>query len=30
MVLSGPFRDQADETKRGFYVYRTSLERPSA
>jgi uncharacterized protein len=26
MVLSGPFRDQADETKRGFSIYRTSLE----
>ena len=26
MVLSGPFCDQSDETKRGFSVYRTSLE----
>jgi uncharacterized protein YciI len=26
MVLAGPFRDQADETKRGFCLYRTGLE----
>ena len=26
MVLSGPFRDQDDETKRGFSIYRTSLD----
>jgi uncharacterized protein len=26
MLLSGPFRDQEDETKRGFCVYRTGLE----
>jgi uncharacterized protein len=26
MLLSGPFRDQADETKRGFSVYRTGLD----
>jgi uncharacterized protein YciI len=26
LVLAGPFRDQADETKRGFCVYRTGLE----
>lgn len=27
MVLSGPFRDQDDETKRGFSIYRTGLEK---
>jgi uncharacterized protein len=27
MLLSGPFRDQEDETKRGFCVYRTGLEK---
>ena len=26
MLLSGPFRDQEDETKRGFSLYRTSVE----
>jgi uncharacterized protein len=26
LVLAGPFRDQEDETKRGFGVYRTGLE----
>lgn len=26
MVLSGPFRHQQDETKRGFSLYRTDLE----
>jgi uncharacterized protein YciI len=26
MVLAGPFRDQVDETKRGFCLYRTGLE----
>jgi uncharacterized protein YciI len=26
LLLSGPFRDQEDETKRGFCVYRTGLE----
>ena len=26
MILSGPFTDQEDETKRGFSVYRTGLE----
>jgi uncharacterized protein YciI len=26
MLLSGPFVDQEDETKRGFSVYRTGLE----
>ena len=26
MLLSGPFRDQEDETKRGFCVYRTGLD----
>lgn len=26
MLLSGPFRDQEDETKRGFSLYRTGLE----
>jgi uncharacterized protein YciI len=26
MLLSGPFRDQEDETKRGFSVYRTGLD----
>jgi uncharacterized protein len=25
LLLSGPFRDQEDETKRGFCVYRTGL-----
>jgi len=25
-IVSGPFRDQDDETKRGFSIYRTSLE----
>ena len=25
LVLAGPFRDQEDETKRGFCVYRTGL-----
>jgi uncharacterized protein YciI len=26
LLLSGPFRDQDDETKRGFCLYRTSVE----
>jgi uncharacterized protein len=26
LLLSGPFRDQDDETKRGFCLYRTSAE----
>jgi uncharacterized protein YciI len=26
LLLAGPFRDQPDETKRGFCVYRTGLE----
>jgi uncharacterized protein YciI len=26
LLLSGPFRDQDDETKRGFCVYRTGLD----
>jgi uncharacterized protein len=26
MLLSGPFRDQVDKTKRGFCVYRTGLD----
>jgi uncharacterized protein len=26
MLLSGPFRDQEDETKRGFSLYRTGVE----
>ena len=26
LVLGGPFRDQDDETKRGFSIYRTSLD----
>jgi uncharacterized protein YciI len=26
LVLAGPFEDQEDETKRGFSLYRTSLE----
>jgi uncharacterized protein YciI len=26
LLLSGPFRDQEDESKRGFCVYRTGLE----
>lgn len=26
LLLSGPFRDQEDETKRGFCVYRTGRE----
>lgn len=26
LLLSGPFRDQEDETKRGFCVYRTSID----
>ena len=26
MILSGPFTDQEDETKRGFSLYRTSLD----
>jgi uncharacterized protein YciI len=26
LVLAGPFRDQEDETKRGFGIYRTGLE----
>jgi uncharacterized protein len=26
LVLSGPFRNQADETKRGLCIYRTSLD----
>jgi uncharacterized protein len=26
ILLSGPFRDQEDETKRGFSIYRTGLE----
>jgi uncharacterized protein YciI len=26
LVLAGPFRDQADETKRGLCIYRTGLE----
>jgi uncharacterized protein YciI len=26
LLLSGPFRDQEDETKRGFCVYRTGIE----
>jgi uncharacterized protein YciI len=26
LLLSGPFRDQEDEAKRGFCVYRTGLE----
>jgi uncharacterized protein YciI len=26
LLLSGPFRDQEDETKRGFCVYGTGLE----
>ena len=26
MLLSGPFRDQEDETKRGISLYRTGLE----
>jgi uncharacterized protein YciI len=25
LLLSGPFRDQEDETKRGFCVYRTEI-----
>jgi hypothetical protein len=30
MLLSGPFREQEDETKRGFCVYRTSVEETRA
>ncbi len=30
LLLSGPFRDQEDETKRGFCVYRTSVEETRA
>lgn len=26
LLLSGPFRDQDDETKRGFCVYRTGID----
>ncbi len=26
LLLSGPFRDQEDETKRGLCIYRTGLE----
>jgi uncharacterized protein YciI len=26
LVLAGPFQDQADETKRGFCIYRTGLQ----
>ena len=26
LLLSGPFRDQDDETKRGLCVYRTSID----
>jgi uncharacterized protein YciI len=26
MILSGPFQDQEDESKRGFSVYRTGLD----
>ena len=26
MLIGGPFSDQADETLRGFCVYRTSVE----
>jgi uncharacterized protein YciI len=26
LILSGPFHGQADETKRGFSLYRTSLD----
>ena len=26
VLLSGPFRSQEDETKRGFSIYRTGLE----
>jgi len=26
LLLSGPFRDQDDETKRGFCLYRTSID----
>jgi len=26
LLLSGPFQDQEDETKRGFCVYRTGLD----
>lgn len=30
LLLSGPFRDQEDETKRGFCVYRTGVEETRA
>lgn len=30
LLLSGPFRDQEDETKRGFCVYRTGVEQTRA
>jgi uncharacterized protein YciI len=26
LVLAGPFRDQEDETKRGFSIYRTGID----
>lgn len=30
LLLAGPFRDQEDETKRGFCVYRTGVEETRA